>query len=104
MTTTPTSSTVLSVPDTVFTDTERMALAGFLAGYNGLTRDAPASTTTATPSAWTATRSAHCWLPPGWAPRPSTPSFLCWLRTTCGSPKPSAPTSSPSASSAATAS
>jgi len=40
MTTTPTSSTALAVPDAVFTDTERMALAGFLAGYSGLTRDA----------------------------------------------------------------
>jgi hypothetical protein len=35
-----TSPTVPAVPDTVFTDNERLALAGFLAGYRGLTRDA----------------------------------------------------------------
>ena len=40
MTTTANSSTVLSVPDSVFADVERLALAGFLAGYSGLTRDA----------------------------------------------------------------
>ena len=33
-------SPVLAVPDLVFTDPERLALAGFLAGYRGLTRDA----------------------------------------------------------------
>ena len=38
MTTTPPS--VPAVPDLVFTDPERLALAGFLAGYRGLTRDA----------------------------------------------------------------
>ena len=32
--------TVPAVPDPVFTDPERLALAGFLAGYRGLTRDA----------------------------------------------------------------
>ncbi len=37
---TSTSTTVLAVPDLVFTDPERLALAGFLAGYRGLTRDA----------------------------------------------------------------
>jgi site-specific recombinase XerD len=37
MTTTP--PTVPAVPDLVFTDPERLALAGFLAGYRGLTRD-----------------------------------------------------------------
>ena len=37
---TSTSTTVPAVPDVVFTDPERMALAGFLAGYRGLTRDA----------------------------------------------------------------
>jgi hypothetical protein len=37
---TSTSPTVPAVPDLVFTDPERMALAGFLAGYRGLTRDA----------------------------------------------------------------
>ena len=38
--TTTTPSTVLAVPDLVFTDPERLALAGFLAGHRGLTRDA----------------------------------------------------------------
>ena len=38
--TTTTPSIVLAVPDLVFTDPERLALAGFLAGYRGLTRDA----------------------------------------------------------------
>ena len=37
---TKTSPTVPAVPDLVFTDPERLALAGFLAGYRGLTRDA----------------------------------------------------------------
>jgi hypothetical protein len=32
--------TINAVPDLVFTDRERLALAGFLAGYRGLTRDA----------------------------------------------------------------
>ena len=38
--TTTTPSIVLAVPNLVFTDPERLALAGFLAGYRGLTRDA----------------------------------------------------------------
>jgi len=38
---TPTTpSTAIAVPDPVFTDPERVALASFLAGYRGLTRDA----------------------------------------------------------------
>jgi integrase len=37
---TTTSPTVPAVPDLIFTDPERLALAGFLAGYRGLTRDA----------------------------------------------------------------
>jgi replicative DNA helicase len=37
---TSTSPTLPTVPDLVFTDPERLALAGFLAGYRGLTRDA----------------------------------------------------------------
>ena len=37
---TSTSPTVPAVPDLVFTDPERLALASFLAGYRGLTRDA----------------------------------------------------------------
>jgi integrase/recombinase XerD len=32
--------TIPAVPDVVFTDHERLAPAGFLAGYRGLTRDA----------------------------------------------------------------
>ena len=32
--------TIPAVPDLVFTDHERLVLAGFLAGYRGLTRDA----------------------------------------------------------------
>ena len=35
-----TPPTLPAVPDPVFTDPERLALAGFLAGYRGLTRDA----------------------------------------------------------------
>jgi integrase/recombinase XerD len=38
-TSTPTTNT-LALPELVFTDAERIALAGFLAGYRGLTRDA----------------------------------------------------------------
>jgi Phage integrase, N-terminal SAM-like domain len=34
------ATTVPSVPDLVFTDQERLALAGFLAGHRGLTREA----------------------------------------------------------------
>jgi hypothetical protein len=33
-------STALATIQSVFTDAERLALAGFLAGYRGLTRDA----------------------------------------------------------------
>jgi len=35
-----TSSTALATIQPSFTDAERLALAGFLAGYRGLTRDA----------------------------------------------------------------
>jgi hypothetical protein len=35
-----TSSTALATIQPAFTDAERLALAGFLAGYRGLTRDA----------------------------------------------------------------
>jgi hypothetical protein len=38
--TTTTPSAVLVPVQPVFTDAERLALAGFLAGYRGLTRDA----------------------------------------------------------------
>jgi hypothetical protein len=34
------AATVPAVPDLVFTDQERLALAGFLAGHRGLTREA----------------------------------------------------------------
>jgi integrase/recombinase XerD len=36
----PSTSTELVVSDPIFSDTERFALAGFLAGYSGLTREA----------------------------------------------------------------
>src|ERR1700756_3342741 len=39
-TTTPSTSTALATVRPVFTDSERLALAGFLAGYHGLTREA----------------------------------------------------------------
>jgi hypothetical protein len=39
-TTTSSSSTLIAVAEPVFTDAERLALAGFLAGYTGLTRNA----------------------------------------------------------------
>jgi len=38
--TTPSPSTVIAVAEPVFTSAERLALAGFLAGYTGLTREA----------------------------------------------------------------
>ncbi len=143
--TTAAPSTALATIQPAFTDAERLALAGFLAGYRGLTREAYAldlrqfttwcrarsltlftirradietfardleakgrsratvtrrlctiagfykyaveeelldhspprtsagrrSTTTLTPSPWTATSSAPCWSPPCWARRPS---------------------------------
>jgi integrase/recombinase XerD len=40
MTTTSSPSTVIAVAEPAFTNAERLALAGFLAGYTGLTRDA----------------------------------------------------------------
>jgi integrase/recombinase XerD len=40
MTTTSSPSTVIAVAEPVFSNAERLALAGFLAGYTGLTRDA----------------------------------------------------------------
>ncbi len=39
-TTTSSPSTVIAVAEPAFTNAERLALAGFLAGYTGLTRDA----------------------------------------------------------------
>jgi hypothetical protein len=151
MATTSTSTTVAAV-EPVFTEPERLALAGFLAGYTGLTREAyaldlrqyaswchqrqlrlfqarradiecfardmeargraratitrrlctiagfykyaveeellehsrprmsavPAWTMSRMPPGWTATSSARCWSPPGWATLPSTRSFHCW--------------------------
>jgi integrase/recombinase XerD len=38
--TTTTASAAIAVAEPVFTGQERLALAGFLAGYTGLTRDA----------------------------------------------------------------
>jgi hypothetical protein len=40
MTTTSSPSTVIAVAEPAFTNAERLALAGFLAGYTGLTHDA----------------------------------------------------------------
>jgi hypothetical protein len=37
---TSSTSTVIAVSEPVFTGPERLALAGFLAGYTGLTREA----------------------------------------------------------------
>ena len=39
-TTTASASTAIAVPEPVFTAQERLVLAGFLAGYTGLTREA----------------------------------------------------------------
>jgi integrase/recombinase XerD len=39
-TTTPSASTAIAAIRPVFTNSERLALAGFLAGYRGLTREA----------------------------------------------------------------
>jgi hypothetical protein len=39
-TATITSSAALALPEPVFSDQERLALAGFLAGYYGMTREA----------------------------------------------------------------
>ncbi len=174
---TTTAPSTVAVVDPTLSDAERYALAAFLAGYRGLTRDAyaldlrqfmawceeralrlfavrradiecfardlealgraratvarrlctvsgffryaeqeallerhplrmsavPASTTSPTPPAWTATRSARCSSAPGWPQPASTRSCRCWPSTVFGSPKHSTPTSKPSASSAATA-
>jgi len=40
MTTTTSTSATIAVAEPVFTNAERLALAGFLAGYTGLTREA----------------------------------------------------------------
>jgi hypothetical protein len=80
MSTTTPSAALIPVA-AVFTNTERLALAGFLAGYSGLTREAyeldlrhyASWTTSRTPRGWTATSWALYWLPPGWARRASTP-------------------------------
>ena len=175
--TTTAPSTDVAVVDPTLSDAERYALAAFLAGYRGLTRDAyaldlrqfmawceeralrlfavrradiecfardlealgraratvarrlctvagfyryaeqegllerspaahvrrPRLDYESTPPAWTATRSARCSSPPGWPQPASTRSCRCWPSTVFGSPKHSAPTSKPSASSAATA-
>jgi integrase/recombinase XerD len=39
-TTTPSASAVIAIAEPAFTNPERLALAGFLAGYTGLTREA----------------------------------------------------------------
>ena len=47
--TTSTPSTALATIQPAFTDAERLALAGFLAGYRGLTREAYTSTCASSP-------------------------------------------------------
>ena len=61
--TTATPSTALATIQPAFTDAERLALAGFLAGYRGLTREAYAldlrsSLPGAEPAHWAYSRSA----------------------------------------------
>src|SRR5690242_13683423 len=61
--TTAAPSAVLAAIQPAFTDAERVALAGFLAGYRGLTREAYAwtcasSPTGATPARWPCSQSA----------------------------------------------
>ena len=66
-----TATTTALVPlQPAFSDAERLALAGFLAGYRGLTREAYALDPM--PSPWTATSLAPFWSPPGSARRSST--------------------------------
>jgi hypothetical protein len=45
MTTTTSTSTAIAITEPVFSNAERLALAGFLAGYTGLTREAYARVT-----------------------------------------------------------
>jgi len=67
MTTTISSVDLIPVAP-VFTNTERLALAGFLAGYSGLTREAYELDLRQYAS-WC---HPHYWSPPGWARRAST--------------------------------
>ena len=48
--TTAAPSTALATIQPAFTDAERVALAGFLAGYRGLTREATRSTCASSPA------------------------------------------------------
>jgi hypothetical protein len=50
-----TPSTALATIQPAFTDAERLALAGFLAGYRGLTREAYTHSSLATGGGWTGT-------------------------------------------------
>ena len=62
--TTAAPSAALATIQPVFTDPERLALAGFLAGYRGLTREAYALLGTGVPARRS---SAWQWQPPGGA-------------------------------------
>jgi hypothetical protein len=56
-TTTSSPSAVIAIAEPAFTNTERLALAGFLAGYAGLTREAYAWTCASSPAGTTSTSS-----------------------------------------------
>ena len=57
-TTTSSPSAVIAVAEPVFSNAERLALAGFLAGYTGLTREAYALACANSPSGASSTMSA----------------------------------------------
>jgi hypothetical protein len=69
-----THSTALVTVKPAFTDAERLALAGFLAGYRGLTREAytPDRLTSAGPG-WTASRTPPRQNPPPKSGHPGRP-------------------------------
>jgi hypothetical protein len=81
MTTAPSTALVTIQP--AFTDPERLALAGFLAGYRGLTRDAYALDLRQFTS-WCRTRSVALFAVPGWITSPTPPPWTatrwgpCW--------------------------
>ena len=63
-TTTSSPSSVIAVAEPVFTNAERLALAGFLAGYTGLTREATLWTCASMPAGVSSIMSA-CSMPAG---------------------------------------
>ncbi|MBO0776495.1 MAG: hypothetical protein J2P34_09280, partial [Actinobacteria bacterium] len=65
-TTTTSTPNAIAIVRPLFTESERLALAGFLAGYRDLTREAYSLTR----PGWTATRSARSWSPPASARPP----------------------------------